>query len=170
MNYHAITSDDMLNGSGLRVVLWVSGCEHNCRHCHNPQTHDIQSGGLFEQIAKDRLFTELSKDYIKGITFSGGDPLHPQNIPTVTQLSQEIREKFPEKDQWLYTGMRWKDILESPEAKQAIQFIDVLVDGEFVEQLADVKTPWCGSTNQMVIDVQRSLELGQIVLYNERRR
>ena len=95
MNYHNITHDDMLNGSGLRVVLWVSGCNHRCEGCQNPQTWDCKSGIPFDAEAKEELFNELSKDYISGITFSGGDPLHENNLEEILDLVKEIRKKYP---------------------------------------------------------------------------
>ena len=107
MRYHDITTDDMKNGSGLRVVLWVSGCEHKCPGCHNPVTWDINDGLVFDDAAKLELFSELEKSYISGVTFSGGDPLHTQNREEVGKLICEIKEKFPKKTIWLYTGYNY---------------------------------------------------------------
>ena len=104
MNYHNITTDDMLNGDGLRVVLWTAGCTHKCEGCHNPITWDVQGGLLFDDNAKTEIFHELEKDYISGITFSGGDPLHPANCQAITDLAKELRSRFPQKTIWLYTG------------------------------------------------------------------
>ena len=112
MQYHNITKDDMLNGDGLRVVLWVAGCGHACPGCHNPITWDAEGGLLFDQAAKAELFTELGKDYISGITFSGGDPLFPGNREEISELCREIRQKFPDKTIWLYTGYLWKEIVD----------------------------------------------------------
>ena len=95
MNYHNITTDDMLNGDGLRVVLWTAGCTHKCEGCHNPITWDVQGGLLFDDHAKTEIFHELEKDYISGITFSGGDPLHPANCQAITDLAKELRSRFP---------------------------------------------------------------------------
>lgn len=153
MRYHNITSDDMLNGDGLRVVLWLAGCNHCCRGCQNPLTWDPDGGLLFDQAAKEEIFAELDKDYISGITFSGGDPLHPANRLDVRGLMAEIKAKYPKKTIWLYTGDSWEDILHYP----LMRYIDVLVDGEFHEEEKDVKLLWKGSANQRVIDVQKSL-------------
>ena len=112
----------MLNGDGLRVVLWVAGCGHACPGCHNPITWDAEGGLLFDQAAKNELFTELGKDYISGITFSGGDPLFPGNREEISELCREIRQKFPDKTIWLYTGYRWEEIKWLPFLDQ----IDVL--------------------------------------------
>ena len=153
MRYHNITKDDMLNGDGLRVVLWVAGCSHCCRECHNPVTWDPDGGVLFDDAAKQEIFEQLDKPYISGITFSGGDPLHSANRPAVRGLMEEIRRKYPDKTIWLYTGDLWEKILHYP----VMQYVDVLVDGEFVQELKNTKLHWRGSSNQRVIDVQQSL-------------
>lgn len=153
MRYHNITKDDMLNGDGLRVVLWVSGCDHCCRECQNPVTWDPNGGLFFDQAAKEEIFEQLDKSYISGITFSGGDPLHPANRADVRKLMAEIKEKYPDKTIWLYTGDSWENIMYYPMMK----YVDVLVDGEFHVEEKDVKLLWKGSRNQRVIDVQRTL-------------
>ena len=161
MRYHNITKDDMLNGDGLRVVLWLSGCTHQCRNCHNPVTWDIHGGLEFDRAAKDELFKELGKNYISGLTLSGGDPLHPENREPVGQLVKEIREKFPEKTIWMYTGFLWDEVC----TLDAVKNTDVLVDGRFEEDLMDTALKWRGSSNQKVIDVKKSLEQMKKVLY-----
>ena len=150
MNYHNITKDDMLNGDGLRVVLWVSGCAHGCKGCHNPITWDPKSGLPFDEAAKQEIFTELKKDYISGLTLSGGDPLFPGNRSTIEQLVKEVKENFPNKTIWLYTGYDWEAISNLP----LIQYIDIVIDGKFIESLKDAKLHWRGSSNQRVIDVK----------------
>ena len=154
MRYHNITKDDMLNGDGLRVVLWVAGCDHCCKDCHNPVTWDPDGGLPFGEAAKNELFAELDKDYISGITFSGGDPLHAANRLDVLELAREVRKKYPDKTIWLYTGYKWEEIYELP----IIKLVDVLVDGEFISELKDVKLLWKGSSNQRVINVQETLK------------
>ena len=113
MNYHNITYPDMNNGDGLRVVLWLSGCNHKCKGCQNPQTWDTNSGILFDDSAKNELFRELYNDYISGITFSGGDPLNENNLDEILKLTYEIRSKFPIKKIWLYTGFTWEQLTEN---------------------------------------------------------
>lgn len=162
MRYHNITTDDMLNGDGLRTVLWVAGCEHRCEECHNPVTWDVNGGLLFDDKAEDELFTKLSPRHISGLTFSGGDPLHPLNRDEVTRLAEKLRETFPEKNIWLYTGYLWEEIRELP----IIPLLDVVVDGEFVRALFDAKLHWKGSSNQRVIDVKKTLDTGNIVLFD----
>lgn len=155
MRYHNITKDDMLNGDGLRVVLWVAGCSHCCKDCQNPLTWDPAGGLLFDAAAKEELFEQLDKSYISGITFSGGDPLHSANRPDVRELMKEIKEKYPDKTIWLYTGDSWENIYHY----SLMKYVDVLVDGEFQAERKDVKLLWKGSSNQRVIDVQKSLQL-----------
>lgn len=152
----------MLNGDGLRTVLWVSGCSHCCKECHNPVTWDPNGGVLFDEKAKEELFEKLDKPYISGITFSGGDPLHYANLEEVTTLAKEIRDKYPEKTIWLYTGSLWESIANL----EVVQYLDVLVDGEFEISKKDVKLHWKGSSNQRVIDVQETLKQGQVVLHD----
>lgn len=155
MRYHNITKDDMLNGDGLRVVLWVAGCTHCCKECHNPLTWDPNGGLPFDDKAKEELFEELRKDYISGITFSGGDPLHPSNCLEIKNLAEEIEVQFPGKTMWLYTGDIWENVRHYPVMKH----IHVLVDGEFHYEEHDSKLLWKGSRNQRVIDVKKSLLL-----------
>lgn len=193
MNYHNITYPDMLNGDGLRVVLWLSGCNHKCKGCQNPQTWDINSGILFDDSAKNELFRELYNDYISGITFSGGDPLNENNLNEILQLICEIRSKFPDKTIWLYTGFTWEQLiknlsrlhmldyllLEEVEDKSRftneeyiswqrfniLKNVDVLVDGRYVEELRNISLKWRGSSNQRVINVQKSLKENKIILH-----
>ncbi len=152
MNYHNITYDDMLNGDGLRVVLWVSGCTHCCKGCHNPITWSVHDGIKFDESAKLELYEHLAKPHIKGITFSGGDPLHPVNVDEITKLAKDIKCKFPNKDIWLYTGFVFEDIL----TLEILEYVDVLVDGKFIEELKDNKIKWCGSSNQRVIRLSKN--------------
>ena len=161
MNYHNITKDDMLNGEGLRVVLWVAGCSHHCKGCHNPITWDPNGGLEFDESAKNEIFDELKKDYVSGITFSGGDPLYKDNIQTITSLAKEIKQKFPQKTIWLYTGYNFEDIKNL----EIFKYIDVLCDGKFELDKRDVKAHWVGSTNQRVIDVKKTLKENKIVLF-----
>lgn len=161
MNYHNITKDDMLNGDGLRVVLWVSGCNHYCRECQNPITWDPNGGLPFDEAAKKELMDELKKDYYSGVTLSGGDPLYPGNRAEVMALAREIRETMPEKTIWLYTGFTWEQIRSIP----GIENIDVIVDGEFLIEKKDTQLLWRGSPNQRVIRVRETLASGQVVLH-----
>ena len=162
MRYHNITKDDMLNGDGLRVVLWVAGCEHKCKECQNPITWDINGGIEFDAAAEKEIEEELAKPYISGITFSGGDPLHVKNRDTITTLAKVYKDNFPDKTIWLYTGYTWDEIDHLP----IMKYLDVLVDGEFVLALKDNQLHWKGSSNQRVIDVKKTRETGSIVLWD----
>lgn len=150
----------MLNGDGLRVVLWVAGCNHCCRECHNPITWDPEGGLLFDDAAKQEIFEQLDRDYISGITFSGGDPLHPANGMAVRELASEIKEKYPGKTIWLYTGDVWENIC----GYSMMKYVDVIVDGEFMADKKDAKLLWKGSSNQRVIDVQKTLAQEDIMI------
>ena len=150
MNYHNITKEDVLNGEGVRVVLWVSGCPHHCKGCHNPETWPLNSGIEFDEEAREELFEALNRPYISGITFSGGDPLHPQNREEITKLSKLIREKFPTKNQWLYTGYLYSDVKDL----EIMKSLDVIVTGEYQEQNRSPNLPWVGSHNQRVIRIK----------------
>ena len=152
----------MLNGEGLRVVLWVAGCNHQCQDCQNPITWDITGGIPFDEEAENELFTALDKPYISGITFSGGDPLHPFNRKTTFRLMRKVKEQYPSKTVWVYTGFLWEDFKDNPKMK----YIDVLVDGRFIKSLKDDKLFWVGSSNQRVIDVQKTLAEGKVILYS----
>lgn len=161
MRYHNITKDDMLNGDGLRAVLWVAGCSHGCKGCQNPITWDPDGGIPFDEEAKRELFEALAPSYISGITFSGGDPLHERNREETGILIGEIREAFPEKTIWVYTGYLWEEICDLPFMKD----VDVLVDGRFLEEQKDVTLHWKGSPNQRVIDVKETLKQGKLILH-----
>ena len=161
MRYHNITKDDMLNGDGLRVVLWVAGCAHACPGCHNPVTWDPEGGLPFDEAARQEIYEELEKDYVSGIPFSGGDPLHPANMQGVTELARQIRSDFPDKTIWLYTGSTWDEVRDL----EVIRYVDVLVDGPFREDEKDSTLHWKGSANQQGIDVQKTLKTGEVVLH-----
>lgn len=161
MNYHNITKADMLNGDGVRVVLWVAGCSHHCHKCQNPETWDVKGGIPFDESAVAEIFTELEHDWCDGLTLSGGDPLHVENRDTVLKLCSTIKERFPNKTIWCYTGYEWDAVKNIP----GIEKIDILIDGKFDIMRADIKYPWAGSTNQRVIDVTKSLSERRVILY-----
>ena len=184
MNYLQITHEDVCNGDGLRVVLWLSACSHHCYNCQNPQTWNPDSGIPFDKSAKQEIFDELSKDYISGLTLTGGDPLYENNLDEVLKLVKEIRISFPEKTIWLYTGFEWNQImnmqvmqpifsckdLESKiqnilKRQEIIKMCDVLVDGEYIDEQKDLTLKFRGSKNQRVIDVKKSLAQNKVVLY-----
>jgi anaerobic ribonucleoside-triphosphate reductase activating protein len=158
MRYHNITKDDMLNGDGLRVVLWVAGCSHCCKGCQNAYSQDPSLGVKFDDKAKEEIFKDLNTDWCAGITFSGGDPLFINNRKEIIVLAKEIKEKFPTKTIWLYTGYTWSEILADESMSEVLKFVDVLCDGEYIEELRDVDLYWVGSKNQNVINVKKRIE------------
>ena len=169
MRYHNITKADMLNGEGLRVVLWVSGCSHKCLGCQNAFTWNSNEGLEFDDSAREELFRELEKDWCSGITFSGGDPLFCDNRKCMSNLVKDIKERFPNKTIWLYTGYTWEELLEQMKTDKVLDTIlnniDVLLDGRFVLELASIQIHYVGSSNQCIIDVPKSLTNHQKILY-----
>ena len=175
MNYHKIEKTSVANGIGVRVVLWVSGCSLHCKGCQNPKTWDIDSGYLFDNKARQELFEALNKPYIQGITFSGGHPLENENVKDMHLLIKEIKEKFPTKDIWLYTGFTLEQIfpsittdnlnLENIYRQEIIKMCDVVVDGRYIEELRNITLKWRGSSNQRVINIKASIEQNKIVLW-----
>ena len=161
MNYHNILHNDMLNGDGFRTVLFVSGCSLHCKNCQNPQTWNKKSGILFDESAKEEIFTSLESDLISGITLTGGHPLEPYNLPTLTTLCKEIKEKYKNKTIWIYTGFTYEDIKDL----EIIRYTDVLIDGAFINELKDTSLKWRGSKNQRVIDVPKSIQSNSVILY-----
>ena len=149
MNYHSIFHDDMKNGTGLRVTLFVSGCAHNCRGCHNPDTHDPKSGEVFDENALNKIKRYLDHDYIDGITITGGDPLYPANLTDVYNLICIIRKEFPNKTIWLYTGYKYEELKDIQ--LDILNYVDVLVDGPFEFEKRDTTLPFRGSSNQRII-------------------
>lgn len=169
MRYHNITKADMLNGDGLRVVLWLAGCSHHCQACQNPITWDANDGLIFDEEAKREVFSELGKSWCSGLTLSGGDPLYVGNRKDVSLLVSEIKSKFPDKNIWCYTGYTWEELMKQVKDDENLKIIlnnvDVLLDGRFVLSLALEKLHYVGSSNQRIIDVRSSLDTGNINLY-----
>lgn len=169
MRYHNITKADMLNGDGLRVVLWLAGCSHHCQACQNPITWDANDGLIFDEEAKGEVFAELEKSWCSGLTLSGGDPLYVGNRKDVSLLVSEIKLKFPDKNIWCYTGYTWEELMKQVKddnnLKTILDNVDVLLEGRFVLSLALEKLHYVGSSNQRIIDVRSSLDTGNINLY-----
>lgn len=163
MNFVSIDKCDIANGTGIGVVLWVSGCNCHCHGCHNPQTWSFGAGVPFTDDTMQELLEALNKPYISRITYSGGHPLDPQNVDMVTQIARTVRQQFPNKLQWLYTGYRWEDVKKL----EVIQYLDVLVDGRYEETQRDISLAFCGSRNQRVINVQKSIKQDMVILYSK---
>ena len=164
MNYHNITKDDMKNGDGLRVVLWLAGCSHHCPNCQNPITWDPDDGILFDKNARKELLDIISQDYISGITFSGGDPLFESNREEVYELIEYIKSVYPNKTVWLYTGYTFNDLKKFVPIG-ILNKIDVIIDGPYIEKFRDTSLKWRGSSNQRVINVRKTIDTGNIVLH-----
>lgn len=147
MNYHDIRYDDLLNGDGIRCVLFVSGCEHKCKGCHNKQAWDIDSGYEFNDKCVDDIVEYCENKYVSGLTLSGGDALHSNNYNDVLELCKVFRLKHSNKKTiWLYTGYKFDDIKNL----EILKFVDVIVDGKYIEEFRDVNCHWRGSTNQNI--------------------
>ena len=160
MNYNKIRKMDISNGPGVRVSIFMQGCTFNCKNCFNPETHDFNGGKEFTHDTIDRVLKLCDKDYIEGLSILGGEPLHPFNIAGTIELSKLFKEKFPSKTIWLWTGFKFENIVN----KEILNYIDVLVDGQFEEEHKDIRLKYCGSTNQRVIDVQKTIKENKIIL------
>ena len=179
MNYIKITKNDVANGPGVRCVLWVAGCNLHCGGCHNQSTWDFNAGRPFDENAKQELFDILDKPYIQGLTISGGHPLDQHNIEDVLGLVKEVKSKFPTKDIWLYTGYTFEEICEMRCNVQIynyltnnkykyniwknLEYVDVLVDGPYIDEQRDITLAFRGSKNQRLINIQESLRQGKII-------
>lgn len=173
MNYLGIDKSSISDGPGVRVVLWVSGCSCRCKGCQNPESWDFNAGKLFDNTAKQKLFNALDKPYIRGITLSGGHPLENNNVEDIYLLTKELKEKFPTKEIWLYTGYTWEQIfptvcldvfnVNNVYRKEVVKMCDVLVDGPYIEEQRDITLKFRGSKNQRLIDVKKTLEQGEII-------
>ncbi len=159
MRYHNISKDDFLNGDGIRAVLFVSGCTHHCKECHNPITWEKDGGVVFDDAAKAELFEYLKKPYVTGITFSGGDPLAIYNREEVLSLIKEVKEAFPDKTVWVYTGWTKEELIDQGFWDKLAPNIDVIVEGKFEIDKKQVSYRWAGSTNQRVLRKESNFEL-----------
>ena len=167
MNYEKIDKCSVSNGLGVRTVLWVSGCNIHCKNCHKQSTWDFNSGIPFTEETMQEILYDLSKPYIKGCTLSGGHPLDPHNAPKVLEIVKRVKMVFPNKDIWIYSGYEWENIIKDETLKEILKYTDVLVDGAYVDELRDISLPFRGSSNQRIIDVQKSLSENKIILWVE---
>jgi anaerobic ribonucleoside-triphosphate reductase activating protein len=150
MNYHQYHPIDVVNGPGTRCTLFVSGCEHNCKGCYNQSTWSLRSGHPYTQDLEDRIIADLNDTRIpkRGLSLSGGDPLHPQNVSAILHLVKRVKQECSGKDIWLWTGYLLSELSETQ--KQVLEYIDVLIDGKFIKDLADPSLDWRGSSNQVI--------------------
>ena len=173
MNYATIKNNDIANGPGVRVSLFVSGCTHHCPGCFNEEAWDFDFGQPFTQETIDLILDMLKKPHIKGLTLLGGEPFEPQNQPALVQLLRQVKEHYPEKSIWAYSGYLFdKDILAGrlgPKeiTEEYVSYLDVIVDGRFVESKKNLSLRFRGSENQRLIDVKASLKEGNVVLWQD---
>lgn len=172
MNYADIKKADVANGLGVRVSLFVSGCTHHCKNCFNQEAWDFNYGKKFTEREIDKIINELDHSYVAGLTLLGGEPLEHINQQGLLPLLRKVKEKFPEKNIWCYSGYTFEnDIMEKmyknwEETPELLSYIDVLVDGKFEEDKKDIKLRFRGSSNQRIIDVQKSLKENKAVLFD----
>ncbi len=173
MNYADIKEFDVANGTGVRVSLFVSGCSHHCKGCFNEAAWDFNYGKEFTKADVDRILESLKPDYIQGLSLLGGEPFEYGNQQGLLPLLRRFDEMYPDKNVWCYTGFDFeRDIQEKmmvmwPETRELISYIDILVDGKFVEELKDLSLRFRGSSNQRIIDVKKSLAEGKTVLWEQ---
>lgn len=173
LNYAAIKYCDIANGTGVRTSLFVSGCTHRCKGCFNAVAWDFNYGDPFGEEEENRILASLAPEYINGLSLLGGEPFEPQNQPALLQLCRKVRAEFPEKTIWCYTGYLMEEILagrvgERQTALELLRCLDILVDGEFVEEKKNIRLKFRGSENQRIICVPQTLQQGRIVLWEER--
>lgn len=177
MNYCNIKPWDIADGIGVRVTLFVSGCTHHCKNCFQPETWNFDYGEPFTKEVEDRLMAHLAHDYIHGLTLLGGEPFEPDNQRGLLPFLKRVRSELPGKTIWSYSGYTWEELTGAVPSRarcevtdEMLSMLDVLVDGEFVQDLYDITLRFRGSGNQRVIDVPGSLKTGRVVLseYNDR--
>jgi len=162
MRYNKIRKMDISNGPGIRVSIFMQGCSFHCDNCFNPETHDFEGGNEFNDSVIEKILNLADFDYIAGLSILGGEPLHPKNIVGTTDLVKKFKDKYPDKNIWIWTGYLYDKVLCD---KEMLNYIDVLVDGQYMDKLHSPILKWRGSSNQRVIDVKKSIERKEIVLY-----
>ena len=155
MKYNIVRKMDISNGPGVRVSVFMQGCEFHCKNCFNPETWSFENGKEFTQGTIDEVLNLCNQDYIKGLSILGGEPMHPKNIDGTTKLAKAFKEKYPNKNLWVWSGFKFDEDLKD---KEVMKYVDVLVDGRYVDEMHNPNLKWRGSTNQRVIDVQKSLK------------
>ncbi len=160
MRYNKIRKMDISNGPGIRVSVFMQGCAFNCPNCFNKETHDFNGGTEFTSETIDKVLSLADKEGVRGLSILGGEPMHPKNIEATTMLAKAFKERFPEKSVWAWTGYTY----ETLENKEVLPYLDVLVDGRYEDSLHDPRLKWKGSSNQRVIDVNKSLKENSIIV------
>ena len=165
MKYTQIREIDITNGSGIGVALFTQGCPYHCKNCFNPETWDFNKGMVWTKEIENKIIELLKPEYITRLTILGGEPLIERNIEPITALLKRVKGTYPDKQVWLYTGGDF-EVLEGL-YEEIFQYIDILIDGRYVDDLRDYKLKWRGSSNQRIIDVQASLKSGNVVFSSE---
>jgi len=160
MRYNLIRKMDISNGPGVRVSIFMQGCAFHCKNCFNPNTWDFNGGQEFNQETIDEVLDLCKESHIKGLSILGGEPMHPNNIEGTTKLAKAFKEKYPDKSIWAWSGFKFDEGLKD---KEVMKYIDVLVDGQYKDELHDFRLKWRGSSNQRVIDVKESLKEDKVV-------
>ena len=160
MRYNKIRKMDISDGPGVRVSIFMQGCTFNCKNCFNKETHDFNGGKEFTDETITRVLELCDNENIVGLSILGGEPMHPSNIEGTTKLAKAFKDRFPNKSLWVWTGFTFDNYLKN---KEVSQYIDVLIDGQYVDELHDPTLKWKGSSNQRVIDVQKSLKENKII-------
>lgn len=160
MNYGELKKITIENGTGVRVSLFVSGCRNHCFNCIQPETWDFTYGMPFTEITVQEIIKDMEPDYIAGLTILGGDPMEPENEPEVLELCKKVKDVYPDKTIWLYTGYLFENFI----GHELYNWVDIIVDGRFEEDLKNLTLPFRGSSNQRIIDVKASVENGKVVL------
>ncbi len=161
MRYNLIREMDISNGPGVRVSIFMQGCSFHCKNCFNQETWDFKGGKEFNDDTINKVLELCNKKHIKGLSILGGEPMHPSNIEGTTKLAKAFKEKFPDKNLWVWSGYKFDEDLKD---KEVVKYIDVLVDGTYKDELHDFNLKWKGSSNQRVIDVQKSIKNDDISL------
>ena len=160
MRYNVIRKMDISNGPGVRVSIFMQGCEFHCKNCFNPETWDFEGGQEFTEETIHKVLDLCQKNEIKGLSILGGEPMHPANIEGTTKLAKAFKEKYPDKTIWAWSGFEFEDLKD----KEVFHYIDVLVDGQYKDELHDPTLKWKGSSNQRVIDIKKSLKENKTVI------
>ena len=163
MRYNKIRKMDIADGPGVRVSIFLQGCTFNCKNCFNPETHDFKGGEEFTDETIQEVLDLCDKEFITGLSILGGEPMHPLNIKGTIKLAKAFKERYPEKTIWSWSGFLIDNIVD----KEILNYLDVLVDGQYVDELHNPTLKWCGSENQRVIDVKKTLKKGEVVLYKD---
>ena len=165
MRYNKVRKMDISNGQGVRVSIFMQGCTFHCKNCFNPETHDFMGGEEFTEDTIDQVLKLCENANVEGLSILGGEPMHPMNIEGTTELAKKFKEKFPNKNLWVWTGFLFDRDLQN---KEVLKYIDVLVDGQYVDELRDPRLKYNGSSNQRVIDVQNSVKQGKVIFYKDK--